>query len=385
MNVSIGRVAMAGWLAFMAIGAQGGVAMAQPVSTAPPATEHADAPTPEEARALMQAGRFDEAAETWRRIAEADPESGTAWFFLGYCLHAAGRLDEAVEMHKKAATFEDYHGIALYNLACARALLGRTDDAFEALAASQAAGFTLRGRAEQDSDFDSIREDPRFHALLEKEPAGWRGKLQQAFVQLRGFVQQSAPEAQRKVMGFLQGAAARGRGLLAGLSEKLAQDERFAGIARKLQGWLGQGSGPGAPGEAAEAPSLARLLQEAQRHQRTGNWEAAVASFRKAIEVDPESAPAWFGLAYSLHASGDYENAIEAHRKAATFEQIKGIALYNLACAYALTSETDKAIEALAASKKAGFDVADAAASDPDLDSLRDDPRFVMLITGGSL
>ena len=81
----------------------------------------------------------------------------------------------------------------------------------------------------------------------------------------------------------------------------------------------------------------------------------------------------------------DYEKAIEAHKMAATFEQFRATSLYNLACAYALTGQTTQAIDALTASKEAGLDIAQAAASDSDLDSLRKDRRFIMLVTGGTL
>jgi tetratricopeptide (TPR) repeat protein len=50
----------------------------------------------------------------------------------------------------------------LYNLACCEALLGRSDDALAHLDAAIAILPRLRGYAQADSDFDSIRADPRF-------------------------------------------------------------------------------------------------------------------------------------------------------------------------------------------------------------------------------
>ena len=79
---------------------------------------------------------------------------------------------------------------------------------------------------------------------------------------------------------------------------------------------------------------------------------------------------------YALHADGDLERAIKAHKKAASFESFRGIGLYNLGCAYALTGQTDKAFEALRASGEAGFTLPGRIEGDPDLDSLRDDPRL---------
>ncbi len=386
MSRSIGRGGAALWLAVMVSGGPGAVVLAAPPATMSQNPDRVDTPTAEEARALQQAGRWEEAADAWRQITEQDSENSTAWFLLGYCLHAAGRLDEAIDVHRKAATFDEYHGIALYNLGCAYALSGRPDEAFEALGRSQAAGFSLRDHAEDDSDLESIRADSRFAALLEREPAGVRGRLQQAMGRLHLFMEERAPRIKQQVGGMLQLVAHRARGMLGRLQEKLADDERFAEIAERLQGWLGRKVDASArhdeagSADLAESRPAAASLDQALRHQQAGEWSAAAAAYEAVIEEQPDSVPAWFGLAYCLHMSGDYEKAIKAHQKAATFEPIKGIALYNLACAYALTGRTEAALTALEASRETGFDIAEPMQSDSDLDSLRNDARFEKLL-----
>ena len=386
MSRSIGHGGAALLVAVMVTGGPGAVVLAAPPTSMSQKSDQVDAPTPEEARALQGAGRWQEAAEAWRQITEQDSENSTAWFLLGYCLHAAGRLDEAIDVHRKAATFDEYHGIALYNLGCAYALSGRPDEAFEALGRSQAAGFSLRDHAEDDSDLESIRGDSRFATLLEQEPAGVRGGLQQAMGRLHLFMEQRAPQIKQRLGGVLQQVALRARGMLGRLQERLADDERFAVIAERLQGWLGRkvdGSArhdeAGGAG-AAETRPAAASLDEARRHQQAGEWSAAAAAYEAVTQEQPDSVPAWFGLAYCLHMSGDYEKAIKAHQKAATFERIEGVALYNLACAYALTGRTEAALTALEASREAGFNIAEPMQSDSDLDSLRDDARFEKLL-----
>ena len=375
------RVAVA-WAVLMAIGVPGNAIMAAPPESTPVISDQSEPPTIDDARALQGAGHWEEAAAAWREITETDPESGVAWFNLGYCLHAGGRLQEAIEVHQKAATFDDYHGIALYNLGCALALTDRPDEAFDALTRSQAAGFSLRGRAGADADLKSLYDDPRFAALLENEPVGGGGGFQQAIGGLRQFIMQRAPQAKQQISGLLQMAAGQGRQLLGRLQETLANDERFAGIAAMLQQWLGNDGGASAPpdevevAEPSESHTTAPSLDVARRLQQAGDWQAAVAAYEPVIENEPESAVAWFGLSYCLHMSGDYEKAIEAHQKSASFEQFKGISLYNLACAYALTGRTEDAMKALEESRAAGFDLAEPLRSDSDLDSLRGDPRF---------
>ncbi len=386
MSQSIVRGGAALLVAVMVSGGPGAVVLAAPPATMSQSPDRVDTPTVEEARALQQAGRWDEAAEAWRQITEQDSENSTAWFLLGYCLHAAGRLDEAIDVHQKAATFDEYHGIALYNLGCAYALSGRPDEAFDALGRSQAAGFSLRDHAGDDPDLESIRGDSRFATLLENEPAGVRGGLQQAIGRLHMFLEAQAPQIKQRLGGVLQQVARRARGMLGMLQQKLADDERFAEIAGRLQGWLGREADAVARhdeaggADVAEPRPAAASLDVARRHQQAGEWSAAAAAYEAVIQEQPDSVPAWFGLAYCLHRSGDYEKAIKAHQKAAKFEPIKGIALYNLACAYALTGRTEAALTALEASREAGFDIAEPMQSDSDLDSLRDDARFERLL-----
>jgi adenylate cyclase len=53
--------------------------------------------------------------------------------------------------------------------------------------------------------------------------------------------------------------------------------------------------------------------------------------------------------------------------------------MYNVACLYALEGQADLAIDCLEQALRAGFGGGDWIAHDPDLDSLRDLPRFQRL------
>ena len=370
-NVVIGAVT---WLTLFGMGAAGAPALAAPAS-AP-----AEAVTAEQARSLQGEGRWEEAAEAWKQVAEQSPDDGAAWFNLGYCVHAAGRLEEAIEIHKKAATFDDFHGIAMYNLGCAYALVGRDDDAINALAEAQDAGFALRGRVESDSDLQSLHGDPRLRALLEREtPAGWRGKIQQLMAGAKQYL--SGPQ----VSGMMQKIVGACHAGLAQLQQKMAGDERFAALAQKLQALLAGDADARADAQGeSTSPDPAELtgatLDQARTYQQAGDWGNAVEAYRAVLVEQPDSPVGWFGLAYCLHMNGDYEQAIVAHKESARFDQTRGIALYNLACAYALTGRPDEALDALKESSEAGFDI-EPAGSDSDLESLREDQRFRALIS----
>jgi tetratricopeptide (TPR) repeat protein len=85
--------------------------------------------------------------------------------FAGAPAWDAKRYDEAKALLLEGLQLHPGNASLLYNLACAEALLGEKDAALEHLApAVQTPRF--RKFAENDSDFDSLRDDPRFTALL---------------------------------------------------------------------------------------------------------------------------------------------------------------------------------------------------------------------------
>jgi hypothetical protein len=85
--------------------------------------------------------------------------------------------------------------------------------------------------------------------------------------------------------------------------------------------------------------------------------------------------------AFQAFNRGDYEKSIALYEMLLA-EHLAGNAavLFNIACAEALLGRTDAAIERLEAAVQADERARDAARTDSDLDSLRDDPRFAELI-----
>ncbi len=130
-----------------------------------PALAQRDVPTAEEANALVQSGRFEEAEAAWRKRTEVDRLDAKAHFMRAYCLHASRRLDEAHEAHIFAARFPEYTATALYNHACVHALRGEKEAAFVALREAVAAGFNDAQLLESDEELVSLREDGRFEAI----------------------------------------------------------------------------------------------------------------------------------------------------------------------------------------------------------------------------
>ena len=81
--------------------------------------------------------------------------------------YAAGNYEAVADRGRAMLEAENppYAGL-YYNVACCESLAGRLDDAFGHLAHAVALDEGTRAWARQDSDFDALREDPRFAELV---------------------------------------------------------------------------------------------------------------------------------------------------------------------------------------------------------------------------
>ncbi|HXV12719.1 MAG TPA: tetratricopeptide repeat protein [Candidatus Krumholzibacteria bacterium] len=131
-----------------------------------------------------------------------------------------------------------------------------------------------------------------------------------------------------------------------------------------------------APIARAQGGAPASPLAQAEELLDKNQPKQAVELAKKAVAQEPNNPSAWFVLARANHAAGDLNGAIAAGHKAAEFAPVRASAFYNLACAYAVKGDKDDAFKALSGAKRAGFADRDQMASDPDLASLRTDPRF---------
>ncbi|HVT45721.1 MAG TPA: tetratricopeptide repeat protein [Thermoanaerobaculia bacterium] len=148
----------------------------------------------------------------------------------------------------------------------------------------------------------------------------------------------------------------------------LRSDDRFAALAR-----------------AAEALSIRRFLAEGERFgQFDEQWLEAAEIYRDFLLAKPDHGRAWFNLGYALHYSGRSSDAITAFEKALALGYRPGASMYNIACAYARLSDTERAFEWLEHAADAGFSLARFMPTDPDLQSLRSDPRFETLAQIGA-
>ena len=124
---------------------------------------------------LRSLGRLEEADAALRngirmteKHVELNPDDVRALYLGAGALIQVGERAKALEWARRAVGLDPEDSAVLYNVACVYALGGQTDDAFGCLGKAVQNGFGHRAWLENDSDFDSIRADSRFAALLEK-------------------------------------------------------------------------------------------------------------------------------------------------------------------------------------------------------------------------
>jgi hypothetical protein len=94
-----------------------------------------------------------------------EPHGWEVWSQL-QPLFQAGEYEQVAERGRELlAEHPEYAGV-FYNVACAEALAGRGDDAIAHLRHAIERSESFRELAKDDSDFDSIREEPAFKELV---------------------------------------------------------------------------------------------------------------------------------------------------------------------------------------------------------------------------
>jgi tetratricopeptide (TPR) repeat protein len=97
---------------------------------------------------------------------ETHPDDPRAFYLGATILVRTGDHARGLEWARRALAIDPGESSILYNVACVYALVGRGEDALECLGKVLEQGTFYKNWAAKDSDFDSLRSDPRFHALL---------------------------------------------------------------------------------------------------------------------------------------------------------------------------------------------------------------------------
>jgi tetratricopeptide (TPR) repeat protein len=117
--------------------------------------------------ALRALERYSEAIVVLEQAADLLPSNIHVWLALGWCHKRTGRLDLAIADLERAEEVSPEEAIVHYNLACYWSLAGKKQRALAYLTRAIAIDSNYRDRIVDERDFDPIRSDPEFRALIE--------------------------------------------------------------------------------------------------------------------------------------------------------------------------------------------------------------------------
>jgi len=124
---------------------------------------------------LRSLGRMDEAhavsvdaLRVLERHVELYPEDARALYLGSGALFEIGETSRSLEWAARALALDPEESAILYNVACTYSLLGKKDQALDCLEKAIQNGFGHKAWVENDPDFKSLRELPRFQALLRR-------------------------------------------------------------------------------------------------------------------------------------------------------------------------------------------------------------------------
>ena len=102
----------------------------------------------------------------FEKLVADDPNFINALIPLAELYTRKGLDEKALELDLRISKLRPQDDIAHYNLACSLALAGRKEEALKALKRAADLGYTDFRHMKKDPDLQSLREDPRFQAIV---------------------------------------------------------------------------------------------------------------------------------------------------------------------------------------------------------------------------
>ena len=124
----------------------------------------------------------------------------------------------------------------------------------------------------------------------------------------------------------------------------------------------------------SNAPSLYNNIGQAYLGME--QVDAAITSFKQALEIKPDAAEVYINLATAYLKQDLPRQALEACQEAIRIAPRSPFAHYNMACAYALSDETEDAIDSLNIALKLDKQIKTFVREEKVFDTLRSHPLF---------
>ena len=111
---------------------------------------------------------YDRALRVIERHLQLTPGDARALTLGAGCLARLARNDEAVQWCERALAIDPEDPVVVYAVACVHAILGMADEALAGLEKALVGGFGNKKWIENDPDFASLRDHPRFRELVQE-------------------------------------------------------------------------------------------------------------------------------------------------------------------------------------------------------------------------
>jgi serine/threonine protein kinase/Flp pilus assembly protein TadD len=111
---------------------------------------------------------FEKALTKVQRQIELYPDDARALYMGAIALCRLGRIEEGLDWGSQALALDPEDAGVLYNIACLYSVAGRSEQALDLLERAVQNGFGHREWIEHDPDFVTLREQPRFRALIDR-------------------------------------------------------------------------------------------------------------------------------------------------------------------------------------------------------------------------
>src|SRR5262245_27148002 len=128
--------------------------------------EHPDAAKRRTLQELAEQTQVDFELEFLGGILQREPDYADVLRVMGNNLTLKGRIKEGLDFDRQLVRLRPRDALAHYNLACSYALLKKTEPALTTLRRAIDLGYRDFKYMRHDRDLDSIRDDPRYRAML---------------------------------------------------------------------------------------------------------------------------------------------------------------------------------------------------------------------------